>query len=279
MKINNKILVVSWLFFQISVVNALEISLPASSFERLSDSDIRIRQIIVPELSIFASADFTWKPQELSFVFNGNASIEEEVIGGIAVWKHFSDNGNLDNGSIEFFAGGFEVTEVGISNQSRTISRDLEFIGFERGIRFFEVSIPLASEQVEEQDGEYEFSISFESGEIKTKSLFVSGDFPHSFDITYPTNNQSNIPLDLTVQWESIGSASYDFILRDNISNTSIYNPDIIINSVDHKISHAIPSGILTPNTSYCLTIEAQAPPVNGGYKGIKKRVCFATQD
>ena len=96
------------------------------------------------------------------------------------------------------------------------------------------------------------------------------------YKIKYPDDGDVNVPPSFTAKWTAVGAGFYDFIIRDQTTDLEVYGASIT-NSIDTNLSQRIPPNVLSPNTTYEMTIEALAPEVNGGQKGIKRSVVFTT--
>jgi len=248
---------------------------PGSSTEVLDFQTFRYRNLFVPGNG-FVAADFSWNGSRLSWDFNGNFSAETPVFSEIQLWENYFFSSTPVGEQFRVSAGGVGVTGVSfVSPQGNSYSNftyDGNIYGLD--IYTFEINLPVG--QTEFGDGEYVFTFDRTAGAIQ-KSFFISGSYPvpDNFEITHPLNGSTQISTTPTVTWESVGAASYDFLIRDSNGN-EVYG-EHIFNSVDSDLSHTIPGGYLLPNTDYVLTIEAEAPEVNGGQKGLKKSSAFKT--
>ena len=262
-------------FIPISV-SAVGVSVtPGSSFERLDDQGFRARMIFVPNIG-FLSADFKWNSLSNAWVFNGEYAMEGTVFPGIELWKDYWSNPTPVNETINVWALGNGLTGVsfvspnGITYSDFSLDSSME--GFD--IYVFEKGDLLVG-QTEFTDGEYVFTFTFTTGPPLEKSIYISGSHPLSHDITYPLNGTTGVPTTFNATWSAVGAGLYDFGINDESGNL-IYNT-LVTNTRETDLIHTIPPGILSPSSKYYINIEALAPEMNGGQKGIRKSVSFTT--
>lgn len=248
---------------------------PGTNMETLEDmQSFRLRHIGVEGIG-FLWAEFAWDEARLAWVFNGNYLLEDPVSLGMELWLNYGDNPSPVSESLTVSADGPGLAGISFVSPNNVTYANFTSNGSLLGVnkyRFEKSGLPVG--QTEFTEGEYIFTFTFDAGAPLVKSYYISGSRPMLFEITYPLHGSTGISTSPTITWEAVGAGKYEFNIRkgsNEIYNVPIYNRN------DVHLSHTVPQGVLSPSTTYNLTIEALAPEVNGGHKGIKKKVFFTT--
>jgi len=278
-RIGSMAFAIGFMFFSVPACAAGPNATPFSTLEtKEGTNSFRLRKLIVPDQG-FKYGDFTWNAANNSYALTGPLKADGNYYGRIELWKRYEDQAVPQSESISGWAGGIGVNSIEFkSPKGVTYSAECKSEDAEWGLQTFKCSkggLPVG--QTEFGNGKYVVTFSLASGQKVTRDYYVSGNYPTRFNITYPVHGSTNVPTSPTVKWVAVGAAGYDFIIND--ANQNEVYCTYLSNSIDAIVSHVIPSGTLQPNTRYYLTIEANAPKVNGGTKGFKKRVEFTTGD
>ncbi len=243
--------------------------------EPLSDTSIRIRKMVVAGQG-FKYGTFVWDPIGNAYKLSGTLKSDDAYFGRIELWRKYGTQLTAQSEALSIFAGGIGVqsakftSPLGATYACTSDGSDFGFSIFQCG------SGELAVGQTQFGNGRYVLTFTLQGGGTATRSYYVSGGYPASLSITFPTNASANISTTPTLQWSAIGAAGYDVIIREASSGKTVYEKGVN-NSIATIISLVVPPARLLRNTSYRLTIEALAAQINGGAKGIKREAVFTT--
>ncbi len=277
-----KVLVSVILFILIYATAALAgnvMVVPGTDFQPQRDyKSFKLQKMLIPNKG-FASGTFGWNAERNSWDLKSSLPIENpSLIGGIELWKCYWENPSPVSEKISIWAGGFGVTGVSFVSPKGVTYTNCVSDGTFEGMAMFNCEkehLPVG--QTEFASGRYIFKFKMAGSSTPvTRYYYLSGSYPTQFKITYPTMNAVNVSKTFTAKWQAVGAGYYDFCLYDYTTGKEVYNT-LLINTIATSLSQTIPAAKLQPNTKYELTIEAKAPEVNGGSKGIKKSVVFTT--
>jgi len=186
----------------------------------------------------------------LALTLNNRIMAQDEIEMDIIMWKDAFSHGVYYG--IEFNLEGNDVKNV------RNV-----LINLPNGKKMWlRNTIGLNAICLEAWDMSYEeFNNRFPEGEYRiilfpqwNKSLRVNvtHDFPQTPVITYPADGATDVPLDLTVEWESLGDIDGLCLSMEGAGL------EFEIDLPTDATSLAIPSGVLQPNTQYELWLEAE---------------------
>ncbi len=237
-----------------------------------------LQKMYIPQKG-FAKGKFIWNATRNSWDLSGPLIMETpSLYARIELWKHYADNTTPVAESLTIWAGGVGVTGVSFVSPKGITYNNCTLDGSFQGLAEFNCDIGnLPIGQSEFTSGKYviNYTVSGSPTPVQ-RNYYVNGTYPSSFSITYPQNGSTNIPKSFTAKWQVVNAGEYDIGVKDFNTGNYIYTQRIF-NSIATSLSVSIPAGILSPNTKYIFKIEALAPTVNGGHKGIKKSVIFTT--
>lgn len=276
-------LLITMLFVILTSVSAsaesVIIGYPGTKFQPSDDGlSFILQKILIPNKG-FAKGTFVWNTVRNSWDLKGPFSMEKpSLYARIELWKNYWVNPTPVNEEITIWAGGIGVTGVSFVSPKGVTYTNCTAEETREGVNMFgceKEHLPVG--QTEFTSGKYvvKFNVSGYAAPV-TKNYYVSGAYPLQYNITYPQMGATNIPTSFPAKWNAVGAGFYDFSIRDYETGDHVYGTRIH-NSSSTILTHTIPAGILSPNTKYDITIEALAPEVNGGHKGIKKSVIFTT--
>lgn len=284
-KAKGKVLVSVILFVLIYASVALAenvMVVPFTDFQPKSETNyksFKLQKMLIPNKG-FASGTFGWNSVRNSWDLKSSLPIENpSLYGTIELWKCYYTNPSPVSETLTIWAGGFGVTGVSFISPKGKTYTNCKYDGTVEGRAKFNCEVEhLPVGQTEFTSGRYiiKYKMAGTSTPV-TRYDYLSGSYPTQFKITYPTMNAVNVSKTFTAKWTAVGAGFYDFCLREDGNDETVYNSGIT-NNIATSLSLKIPmSANLKPNTKYELTIEAKAPEVNGGAKGIKKSVVFTT--
>lgn len=241
----------------------------------MNTQNIQLRKLLTPR-SGFKTGIFTWNSGTNSWILKGSLKQDDKYYASVRLWKKYSSDGSPTE-AFGLDTGGIDVKSIKFTSPSgQSYASICENIGVNFGMNSFECDKELPVGQTEFKNGKYVVIFTLTSGAQVTRAIYLNGSYPASFGISYPKNSTSNIPTNPLIKWTALGAVEYDLIIRDLQKNNEIYGA-YVSNSIDTTLTHQVPAGVLKPSTAYELTIEPNGPVVNGGSKGLKKRVKFRT--
>lgn len=239
-----------------------------------------LQKLLIPQKG-FAKGKFLWNATRNSWDLSGPFNVETPSLNAtIELWKNYADKPTPIGEQITIWVAGVGVTGVSFVSPKGITYDNCTSDGLFEGLTQFVCDIgSLPIGQTEFTSGKYviNYTVSGNPTPVQ-RSYYVNGTYPSSFSITYPLNGSTNIPTSFTAKWMAVNASKYDFMVRDYNTGNEVYG-DYFSNSIATSLSVKIPAGTLSPNTKYILSIEALAPIVNGGHKGIKKVVIFTTRN
>ena len=228
---------------------------------------IKLRKLGVPNVGI-KSGRFQWDPAQNAWVQKGNLAAD-----GFAERMVLTNYGD----AVDFEAAGIAI---GVSSATLKTPRgdvysllcDGTWKGF-CAYMYFSERLPIGQQSF--TNGKYVFTYSLTSGKTVTRTCYLSGTYPSAFRITSPKNGATDVPTNPTIRWTAIGAARYR-IWVDEDGGDGIWRIDVD-NPHEVNLAQAIPAGVLKPGTRYRISMNAESPRVNCGYKALGAGVEFTT--
>ncbi len=124
-------------------------------------------------------------------------------------------------------------------------------------------------------DGVYTVTFTLTDSSAFTKTAVLSGNYPSSLSLTYPSNGSTITTLTPTLTWAAPEAVLFDVCIETYSSpaNDVYCTTDEIATT-----SLAVPSGYLTTGSHYYYRIEAEGALSNKTRKSLKRWVDFYTQ-
>ena len=102
-------------------------------------------------------------------------------------------------------------------------------------------------------EGEYSITLSPKQyGNLKAD---ITHDFPETPEITYPEDGATDVPLNLTIEWKSVGDVD-DLWVEVKGENAELGEIELLFNVPSDNTSLVIPNGVLLPNSQHELLLR-----------------------
>jgi hypothetical protein len=230
---------------------------------------IKLRKLGVPDVGI-KSGRFQWDPAQNAWMQKGSLAAD-----GFSEWMALTNYGD----AVDFEAAGMAI---GVSSATLKTPKgavySLRVEGPWEGFSAYMYSserLPIGQQSF--TDGKYVFTYRLASGATVTRTCYLSGTYPNSVKITSPSNGATGVPVNPTIKWTAIGAASYRiFVNEDGGDGDDVWRIDVN-NAHEVNLAQSIPPGVLKRGTRYHVSVNAESPRVNCGYKVLEAGVDLTT--
>lgn len=185
--------------------------------------------------------------------YEGVAWAENDVEMDIDMFKYVSSDG--ESYEIEIEIGGEDVKKVKTATIKIPSGKNMKL---KNSLGLDEIGLWASYSNYNEfnktfPEGEYSITLSPKKyGNLKAD---ITHDFPETPEITYPEDGATDVPLNLTIEWKSVGDVD-DLWVEVKGENAELGEIELLFNVPSDNTSLVIPNGVLLPNSQHELLLR-----------------------